>query len=319
MNREEAEIHQVITKTESYTYKVFGQTIMSEIQLDALVEYDSDESEIDPIRVRLGVVNENLNSQAVKDSTWYKFNTTEFIYHLPDILKFSARNGNEIILEPLHDDMKHVLLFFYSNAIAAVLFQRGITPFHVSGVLDKSGRALLFAASSKTGKSTTALKLKERGFELFTDDTALLECVDDKPMAVASYPMVRIWTETLESQKVFDLDRAYQMRPDIAKYGIHFHDEFRQDPVEIGGIVFLNNRTDDLWIEKVSTLEAFRLLRQNVYRTNWVAGMGLEKEIYTLISSVVSKVPCFQAFRPKDVDSFDAFADMILEKIKKSL
>lgn len=315
MNREEDEVHQAINETEAYSYKVFGQSILSEIPLTALIECDSNDVDPDPIRVRLGVVNENLDSQAVKDSTWYKFNTSEFIYHLPGILKFSARNGNDIVLEPLHDDLNHVLLFFYSNAVAAVLFQRGVTPFHVSGVLDKSGKAWLFAAPSKTGKSTTALKLKERGFELFTDDTALLEIVDGKPMAIASYPMVRIWSETLESQKVFESDRAYQMRPNIEKFGIHFHDEFRQDPVEIGGIVFLNNRTDDLWIEEISTIEAFKLLRQNVYRSNWVASMDLEKELYTLVTAVVSKVPCFQAFRPKDVDSFDAFADMISKKI----
>lgn len=319
MNREDDDIQLVITQTDTYTYKVFGQSIMSEIPLNALVECDSEDLGPDPIRVRLGVVNENLSSQAVKDSTWYKFNATEFIYHLPGIIKFSSKNGTEIVLEPLHEDMKHVLLFFYSNAIAAVLFQRGVTPFHVSGILDKSGKAWLFAAPSKTGKSTTALKLKERGFELFTDDTALIETVDGKPMAIASYPMVRIWSETLESQKVFATEKAYQMRPNIDKFGIHFHDEFRQDPIEIGGIVFLNNRTDDLWIEKVSTIEAFRLLRQNVYRNSWVAAMGLEKEIYTLVSSVVSKVPCYQAFRPKDVDSFDAFADAIAKIIEKNL
>jgi hypothetical protein len=315
LDRKEYDLQQVITNTESFTYKIFGQPIVSEIQLDALVKCELDEYDIDPIRVRLGVVNENLESQAVQDSTWYKFNATEFIYHLPGILKFSASNGNQIVLEPLHDDMKHVLLFFYSNAIAAALFQRGITPFHVSGVLDKSGKAWLFAAPSRTGKSTTALKLKERGFELFTDDTALLEVIDGRPMAIASYPMVRIWSETLESQKVFASDRAYQMRPNIDKFGIHFHDEFRQDPVEIGGIVFLNNKTDDLWIEKISTIEAFRLLRQNVYRNSWVTGMGLEKVIYGLVTSVVSKVPYYEAYRPKDTDSFDAFADLIVGKI----
>lgn len=311
MYRDIAEDQRFGVFTDSYTYKVFGQPIVSEIPLNALVKCDSFEFEADAIQVRLGVVNENLETLAIQDSNWYKFNASEFIYHLPGILKFSCKNGNEIVLEPLHDDMNHVLLFFYSNAIAAVLFQRGITPFHVSGVLDTAGKAWLFAAPSRTGKSTTALKLKERGFELFTDDTALLEVIDGKPMAIASYPMVRIWSETLESQKVFESDKAFQMRPNVDKFGIHFHDEFCQDPVEIGGIVFLNNQTDDLRIEQVSTIKSFRLLRQNVYRNNWVSGMGLEKGLYSRITSVVSGVPCYQAFRPKDVDSFDRFAEVI--------
>jgi len=297
-------------------YKVFGLPLVSEVQLPALVSEDGFETPDNPVRVRLGAVSDTLIERPIKQTSWFKFDEQQFVFHLPGTLKFSVSYGSEIVLEPLHDDMNHVLLFFYSNAIAAVLFQRGITPFHVSGVLDAAGKAWLFAAPSRTGKSTTALKLKERGFELFTDDTALLEVIDGRPMAIASYPMVRVWSETLESQKVFDLDRAYQMRPNIDKYGIHFHDEFLQDPVEIGGIVFLNNKTDDLRIEKVSTIEAFRLLRQNVYRTNWVAGMGLEKEIYTLISSVVSKVPCYQAFRPNNEDSFDRFAEMIGEWIE---
>jgi hypothetical protein len=308
-----------IILTPLHNYKVFGFPIVSEIQLPALVSEPLNDSNKNPVRVRLGVVSDTLIEHPKKQTSWFQFDEQQFVYHLPGILKFSVSHGSEIVLEPLHDDMGHVLLFFYSNALAAALFQRGITPFHVSGVVDQSGKVWLFAAPSRTGKSTTALKLKEHGFELFTDDTALLEVVDGKPMAIASYPMVRIWSETLESQKVFDTARAYQMRPDIEKYGIHFHDEFQQDPVEIGGIVFLNNKTDDLRMEKLSALDAFLLLRQNVYRTNWVAEMGLEKGLYTQISKVVSMVPCYQAYRPKNEDSFDTFADLIVETIEMRL
>lgn len=297
-------------------YQVFGLPIESEIELPALNPVPAAHQEIEPVvRVVLGSAERQFSSEPLHDAGWFRFSSNEFYYHMPDVVRFYISNGDEIIIEPLCDDWVKMLLFFYSNAIAAMMLQRGLTPFHMSGVLDSTGKVWLFSAPSRAGKSTTAVLLNERGFELFTDDTALLEIVDGKPVAIASYPMVRMWGETLEKQQVFEDSRAYKMRDGIDKFGIHFHEAFNQEPIEVAGIVFLDNKTDDLKIEPVYSLVAFKLLRQNIYRNNWVSKMGLEAQIYKTISNVLARVPAYIAYRPKDVESFDEFADMIVEQI----
>ena len=311
-------------KSNTYYYRVFGLPIESEIELRALHSDNDDEdtasttileSNEKPILVTIGSASEPFSREILHDGGWYRFNHQEFCYEMPNVVRFLVRNGNQIIIEPLCDDWDQILLFFYSNAIAAVMFQRGLTPFHVSGVLDSSGRVWLFSAASKVGKSTTAIMLKERGYQLFTDDTALFKVIKGKAKAVASYPMVRIWSQTLKKQQVFDVKQAYQMREDIDKYGILFHDVFEQNPVEIAGIVFLNNQTYEMEIEELTPLKAFSQLRQNVYRNNWVSKMGLEAGIYQLITNILSQVPAYVAYRPKNKISFDEFAEMIDDQI----
>lgn len=300
-----------------HRYRIFGLMVESELELDALIPFNDYNFEIEPIKVTFGSAEQPFDENPVTEFVDCKFNNREFYFCVPDVVRFRVTDGCKIIIEPLCEDWGKMLLFFYSNAIAAVLLQRGLIPFHVSGVLDASGRAWLLAAPSKTGKSTTALMLKERGFELFTDDTALLEIIDKKPMAVASYPMVRVWSQTLEKQQVFDDSLAYQMRAGIDKYGIHFHETFKHEPVEIAGIMFLNDKTDKLRIEQVSSINAFKFLRENVYRSNWVTQMGLETKIYATISGILSKVPTYVAYRPQNQLSFDVYADLIAGMINK--
>jgi len=299
----------------SYRYRVFGIPVVSEIQLKSLVPDESATQDEDAIVVKWGTVPDKSDKSLLHNSAWCRFNEHEFFYHLPGQVKFLVSDGKTIVVENVNDDLDHMLLFFYSNAIAAVLLQRGLTPFHVSGVLNEDGKVWLFAAPSKTGKSTTALKLNERGFELFTDDTALFELRDGVPMAIASYPMVRVWEETLDNQKVFNNDLAYQMRPDVNKYGIHFHEKFSHDPVEIAGIVFLDNTTDRLDVEPITSGLAFQLLRQNVYRSHWTSKLKLEPSLFALLSGVLQRVSTFVAYRPKESDSFETFADMIMHQI----
>ena len=298
-----------------YNYRVFGIPVVSEIELKSLVPDESDGLADDAINVNWGIASEAFEDRLLHDTTWCRVNDREFFYHLPGQAKFRVSDGKRIVVEKVNDNLDAMLLFFYSNAIAAVLLQRGLTPFHVSGVLNEDGKVWLFAAPSKTGKSTTALKLNERGYELFTDDTALFELQDGVPMAIASYPMVRVWEETLDNQQVFNNELAYKMRPEVNKYGIYFHEKFSHDPVEIAGIVFLDISTDQLAVEPITSGMAFQRLRQNVYRSQWTAKLKLEPSLFGLISGVLQRVPTFVAYRPKESDSFETFADMIMHQI----
>src|SRR5690606_23086279 len=112
-------------------------------------------------------------------------------------------NGNTVVIEPLSENVHEVLLYFYSNCLAVILMQRNRLPFHVSGVFVTPGKVLLFAAPSRTGKSTTAIMLQEQGYAPFTDDTAVLTVENGICYAQASYPMMRFWENTIKEQRVF--------------------------------------------------------------------------------------------------------------------
>jgi hypothetical protein len=296
-----------------YNYKVFNLNCTSTIELPSFIAAGID-CEPD-FEVVLGTVGPEFKLEPTVKKPFAHFNENEFYYQMPNIARYFVSNGNKVVIDPLCEDWDSILLFFYSNCIAAILFQRNLMPFHVSGVLDKNDGLWLFAAPSRTGKSTTALKLKEKGYTLFTDDTALITIENDNCVATASYPVLRAWENTLNNQQVYTYADAKQLRVEINKYGIAFHDDFVATSQKVKGIVFLEIKGDEIQIERMKAAQGMQQLGNNIYRNTWVHGMNKQLIQFKTVSAISQKVPFWKAVRPKDKASFDSFADAIMEQI----
>ncbi len=296
-----------------YYYKVFNLQCSSEIPLPSLVPIDKNE-DVD-FEVVLGTVGPDFKIEPNVIKPFTQFNENEFYYQVPDIAKYFVSNGNKVVIEPLSEDWDSILLLFYSNCIAAILFQNNQIPFHVSGVMDKKDGLWLFAAPSRTGKSTTALKLKERGYSLFTDDTALISVENQECIAIASYPVLRAWENTMNNQEVYTLGEAKQLRAEINKFGIAFHNEFISDSRKVKGIIFIEMQGDSIEIERLKPAVGMQNLGNNIYRNTWIHGMNKQLLQFKIVSAISQKVPFWKATRPKDKPSFDTFSDAIIEQI----
>jgi len=89
--------------------------------------------------------------------------------------------------------------------------------------------------------------------------------------------------------------------------------------LEVVGLVFLNSQTERLDVEKLSASKAMLHLGNNIYRKQWIKGMKVQQEQFNLLSTVSIKVPGFIAYRPKTVNSFESFADLIETRIFQPL
>lgn len=296
-----------------YNYRVFNLCCTSVIPLPSFIV--NEEDVIPDFEVVLGTVEPNFQNEPTVKKPFSQFNENEFFYQMPDIAKYFVTDGNKVVIEALCEDWDSILLFFYSNCIAAILFQRNLIPFHVSGVLDNKGGLWLFAAPSRTGKSTTALKLKERGYTLFTDDTALITIENDSCVAIASYPVLRAWENTMNNQQVYALSEGKQLRAEINKFGIAFHDDFVSSSQKVKGIIFLEMQGDSIQIGRLKPIEGIKRLGDNIYRNRWIHGMNKQLLQFKAVSAISQKVPFWTARRPKDKPSFDSFADAIIEQI----
>lgn len=296
-----------------YNYKVFNLSCTSTIPLPSFIVNEVNQQA--DFEVVLGTVAPNFQKEPTVKKPFTQFNENEFFYQMPDIAKYFVTDGNKVVIEPLCEDWDSILLFFYSNCIAAILFQQNLIPFHVSGVIDKKGGLWLFAAPSRTGKSTTALKLKEKGYIYFTDDTALITIENDICVAIASYPVLRAWENTMNNQGVYALSEAKQLRAEINKFGIAFHDDFVSTSQKVKGIIFLEMSGDCILIENLKATEGMKRLGDNIYRNKWVHGMNKQLLQFKTLSVISQKVPFYKATRPKDQPSFDSFADAIIEQI----
>ena len=296
-----------------YKYKVFNLICSSTVPLPSFIVV---EENVKPdFQVALGIVIPSFINDPNVNKNFIRFNENEFFFQLPDIAKYFVSNGNKVVIEPLCEDWDSILMFFYSNCIAAILFQRNSIPFHVSGVLDNDEKLWLFAAPSKTGKSTTALKLKEKGYALFTDDTALIKVEDNCCIAVASYPVLRAWENTMNNQKVYARSEGKHLRAEVNKFGVSFHKDFIGTPKKVSGIVFLEERGNSIQIERIKSIDGIKLLGDNIYRNTWVKGMNKQLLQFQTLSAISQKVSFWKASRPKNISSFDSFSQAIIDQI----
>jgi hypothetical protein len=206
-------------------------------------------------------------------------------------------------------------LYFKSNCMAAILFQKNLLPFHVSGVIDPDGGVWLFSATTGTGKSTTALKLQERGFRLFTDDTALIYVQNGVCYSKASYPMLKAWQETLDKQSKYLRSESFQLHSSIKKYGILFHQEFTKHPIRVKGIIFLEKDGESIQIHPITAVQGLGKLLENIYRGEWVSVLKKHQLQFETVTEIAKTLPFWTAKRPVDQDSFESFAAAIEEFI----
>jgi hypothetical protein len=242
------------------------------------------------------------------------------IYTVAEKIRFYISGGNQVIIEPIAADYRANLIYFYSNGLAAVLYQRDMIPFHVSGVFTQPGKVALFAAPSGTGKSTLAVKLQELGFQPFTDDTAVLFIKDGKCCAHASYPMIRLWEQTLDQQSLLNIADKQKIFDDgdRDKFGFSFHNQFTTSPVEVEKIIFLNKESSEMRLATIGSIEAFKELSDNVYRNHWIPVIQKSKLQFALVGKILNNTPYFLAQRPKDVNSISEFA-IFMKKILQNI
>ncbi len=296
-------------------YLFFGQWIISEITLPGIDAIQSTEDIIHPIHLKWGKVPENLINPPLEEKPFSTFNDKEFLYRIPDVANYYIHNGEEIIIERVSSNETEVLLFFYSNALAAVLFQRNLIPFHASGVKINDHQVILFPAPSRTGKSTTAVFLEKKGYPVFSDDTVLLEVKDGKCFATPSYPIMRLWENSIKASEQYDTKDGYELRPGMSKFGITLGDKFSHQKMEVAALVFLNNQSEELKIEALKTKDVFLHLGNNVYRKQWVIGMKKQIPQFKLVSKISQHVPSYLAKRPKSEATFQEFSTAIEQEI----
>jgi hypothetical protein len=296
--------------TMHYQYQVFGLYCASEIEIPAFFPVVSVGEKVD-FRVELGKVEEVFEEEAqvVEDNS--RMNQREFFMEVEGVARYFVKNGNQVTIEPLSEEMRDVLLYFKSNCMAAILFQRGKIPFHVSGVVDEDGGVWLFAGESGMGKSTTALKLRERGYAHFTDDTALIYVENGQCWARASYPMIKAWPTTVENQKVYGEESSFPIMSDWEKKGIYFHEQFINTPRKVKGIIFLNMEGEKIVTRPLKPLEGMMQLLPNVYRGHWVTALHQNALQFKTVSEIANTVNFCEAVRPLETSTFEAFAAAI--------
>ncbi len=304
-----------------FIYQAFGLILSSEIVFPELFMPDSPAGISSDVSIRLGKAPAKESITGTQ-KPFSAYNATEFWFLKPGIALYYVKEGREIVIELLGGSEEEVRLFFLSNALGALLYQRDLIPLHASGVITASGDVYLFTAPSRTGKSTLLYMLTQMGCRPFTDDVCVLqpdeqEGAETAFYATASYPVMKLWGETIKKFEADAPQAQRKLRPDIDKYGVNFHHAFDTSPLKVKGIIILeaDKAGKEISIEKLSALDAFRAVEKNVYRRHWVEGMGKGIAHFRHVGALANNIPVYLAKRPVQQDTIRTFAGAIHQVI----
>ncbi len=295
-----------------YHYWGFGLNIASEIEFPELLPSTF---EIPDLTISIGITPQELVGEDVVKKVRMAASPQEYLLDVKGIARYYTSNGTNIIIQPDEGaEIKNVRLFMLSNAMASILHQQNKIPLHASGIITNDG-LVLFTGASGVGKSTTAYGLMQQGYPLFTDDVCVLNYnnLTQQVEAVASYPMMKLWENTLDCFPMAESDKSYPVRSKLPKYGLFQHQQFtcQSFPVRQVFILKADNIADNHSIKKLSNIEAFNALQQNTYRRLQVDMMNLRQSHFQIISKLASQAKVFELKRSQGSADITAHIEFI--------
>lgn len=178
-----------------YSYSLYGLNVESEIELLSLVPSRGDMD----ISIRVGKIeNKPKVSKHKFIANWST--KKEVCISYKDVASFLVKNGQEIIIEPVGDkDLPAVGQILLGIVVSVILYQRGFLVLH-SSLIEIGGHAVGFMGDSGYGKSSLAVALYEKGYDLIADDLAVIDFNSNDDVVVhRGFPQFKLRNDTIES------------------------------------------------------------------------------------------------------------------------
>jgi hypothetical protein len=296
-------------------YSGFGVHILSEFELPELFEHEFPQPDV---TIRLSHIADTEFPGTGSAEPFSSFTEKEYLLSLPGVARYRVRNGTEIEISPLSSsDPASIRLFLLSMVLPAALNQQQKILIHASAVI-VNGKANFFIGHSRAGKSSLVASLKSRGYRVFSDDVCVLEKrrSDGQVQAYASYPMMKLWEETVDMLADPEYRKHHRIRPQLTKFGQFFHEDFDTQPYLVGRIYIINPHEDegDIYRHKpLGGLEAFEKLSKHTYRSQFVKSESHRIIHLGIMSQLVRQSPITDVYRHKTKSTIQDFSEYMVQ------
>ncbi|MEZ5428761.1 MAG: hypothetical protein R2747_21130 [Pyrinomonadaceae bacterium] len=297
---------------QNYHYSAFGLTIDSDVRLSELVPSDAG----DDIRIENKKLDQAFLDEELKDSQAFervgctvRISPDRTLYEWKGIGKALIRKGRQVFVEPEPGIKDTDLAPFITGAIFGhLLNQRGLMVLHGSAlVVNDKGTA--FLGEKGAGKSTLAVHLQNRGYDLLTDDLIPLIFKENEIQTIFGYPRIRLWADSVESIGM-DPGSLPQINSFFDKLSYRYSGNFSDEPVKLSRL-FILTLDQKLGIERLNSQEAFIEIVKNTYLNRYLQATGQFTEHFRQCEKIVKTVPVFRLKRPHDFSELSRVAELI--------
>jgi hypothetical protein len=255
------------------------------------------------------VLPNSLGSSAV-----HEVNAEALLLRVAGVGRYLVRGGREILVDPDDAATDHdVRVYLLGTCVGALLHQRGFLVLHASGVATDEG-CVLFTGESGVGKSTLLAEFLRRGYKMVVDDVCAIRFDSaGRPIVVPSYPRTRLWADAA-ARLAIDTSHLPRTRPSWDKFERQVTDQFSDREAKLTHVFHLAGQhdSDELSLERLGQIEAFRTLVDNTYRGILLDGMDLRKTHFELASRTARSVNLTRVTRPAGSDTVEELAALLI-------
>jgi hypothetical protein len=240
----------------------------------------------------------------------------EILVSLPWGLKLLVRAGREVVLDvPAEVDLAVVRAHVLGAAMACVLRQRGCLVLHASCVA-QGERAFAFLGGSGWGKSTLASLFHQQGYSLLTDDVMAIQMDGPVPLAVPSFPEVKLLPDAAAAVGIND--EGVPMLQSLSYKNIQRLDQhFATHPIPLTHLYILRvGEVRD--ISPVPGPLAFTELIQHSRATKTMADQAFMKQHFQQCSALVKSVRFSYLQRPRSLEQLPELVTLIEAHLQRS-
>ncbi len=294
-------------------YRAFGLNILSEIKLPPLLKTKANNPDI-TIKLK-GVDKQGLAApELIKPGGQTAPN--EFWFHVPGIARFYITNGDSVHVDPEKGASEQsIRLYLLGTCIGALMHQRKRLVIHGNAVRI-GNESVIFAGVSGNGKSTLAAALYQRGYQLLTDDLAVL---DENCCVQPAYPQIKIWQDTADKLGI-DTSQLQRIRLQIKKYAYPLEShQFCNAALPVKSIYILsthNRETVD--ISPIVGMNKFVPLKNQTYRGGHLEGLGLKPQHLKHCAQLANRASVTKITRPKKACDIHQFVSLIEKELGKT-
>lgn len=298
---------------ESPVFSLYGLTVASELDLPG---FGPGQGEPD-VTIRWGRVPAEMEG-AVTQGACYQAGRGRFLLHLPSVARYGVFDGREVIVDraegATEDDVRTILL---GTVLAAVLYQRGLVPFHASAVLTPHGAAL-FGGPSGAGKSTLAAALARRGYPVLTDDVAPISIgPEGTPVLFPGAPILWLWKDAL-SRLDIPAEALGRVRPRLEKRIWFTSNQPAQGSVPVAGYYRLDSHNKPtVEFTPVSGMERVKVLSQETYRAGVSKALALPLTLFGTVTALAQHARLVRVQRPQKGFLLEQLADQVLADLER--
>lgn len=285
-------------------YYIYGVNISSEIELykleeipmpaaiDILIHFGFPDSDI------VEMIKDKITSSMNKIRVWYRNEFGIFI----------MKNGNEIIIAPNENiSLTDIASFVLGWCIAFIFQQRNHSAIHCS-CLTINDRAILVSGCSGSGKSTTALKLIEKGYKYLCDDIAMVT-PDNSLSIMPAFPCQKICRDVAKNINNESIQYVDEKKDKFAYFN---YADFCDKPQKLQTMFIIEKYDgDSIKFEELKGLKKLNGLIAMLFLFDAYKSLSFPKDEINRCIAIAGQIPIYKIYRPQSQNTVEEICNII--------